>query len=155
MITPIDIAKLVSWNDVRKNMSFFYKGKWNNYEKIFKQIQKTKKAKHKDLEEFIEVVCGGDYNLIEKDERFFSISTNKYSMSFRPWKILSNIPFSEETLRRYPPEQLLAHFIWEITWFGSESNTKKEAKQLFKRVKEIKKAHLSSTPLSSSGDNKK
>lgn len=145
-ITPIDIANSVEWKEVLKNMNFFYGGKWNNYEKVFQQIRKTKKVTHKDEEEVIKIVCGGDWNIRERDERFLSISTNKYSMSFRPWKHLCNIPIEEETLRRYPPEQILAHFIWEITWFGNEVETKKKGKILLKRVKEIKKSLSKTTP---------
>ena len=46
---------------------------------------------------------------------------------------------SQETLKNYLVADILAHFIWEITWYGMEKEMEKEKKEIFKRVDEITK----------------
>jgi len=139
--TPIEIAQYCNLKDLKKAISYLYHKSWcKPLLKILTKIKKTKTKKHKDPEEFLEVKCAGflDKNT-EEFKRFYVIQTNKYSLSFRKWNELANIPFDENTLRRYTPEELIAHFLKEITWYGNEKKSIKLGKKLNKQVIKIKK----------------
>lgn len=95
----------------------------------------SKKKSHKDKEEFLDIIAYlGDLNKEEEDDRYYHISTNKYSMSFRKWNVLVNIPFSENTMRYYTFKDMIAHFLYEITWYGDEKQTYKTTKKIMSRV---------------------
>lgn len=141
--TPRELAQISNWKDVQKSLRFFYGGKWTKAIEVFERIKNAPTVKHKDPAEFLEVYCGGFITLDKEDmeDRSYNIHTNKYSLSFRKWDELSNIPFAEETMRKYRTEDLLAHFIWEITWYGVEKDSLKKGKELFETVAKIKKEH--------------
>ena len=145
-LNMIDLCNIVSFDDVVKPFEYHYglspKGR-KVVEKVFNQIKNFKKRSQKDKEEVIEVMCGGGYFIDEegKIERFYCIHTNKYSLSFRKWSEVSNILIEKETLRRYKPEDIIAHFIWEVTWYGDETETAKVAKEIKGSVKKFNKDH--------------
>lgn len=62
-----------------------------------------------------------------------------WSLSFRGWDELSNVLIGESTLEHYTLVDMLAHFIWEITWHGMEDEMKKKGDELMKNVKESMK----------------
>lgn len=143
-ITIIDIAKVTEWKKVKRALKYYCPKDKSNYEKVFEEIQKYRKRKHKDASECITLeVCGivDDLKNAGKDN-FYTIQTDKYSMSFRPWKTLANIPIDEDTLCHHLFEDILAHFIWEITFYGPEKRMNTLAKNLRKTQKEIMKEEL-------------
>lgn len=136
----IDIAKVVKWVDVKRALDYFYPEDKNNYESLFKKIQKFRKQKQKDKDEVIEIKTHDESFCDTKDfKRYYSVSTNRYSLSFRPWLKVSNIEISEDTINHYTLPEILAHFIWEITFYGDESSMKKRGKALLDSMKEAKK----------------
>ncbi len=149
-ITILDIIKKLKWVDVRRAIKYYYPVDKNNYESLFYDLQKYKKQAPKDKNEYIEIKCFkmGEYVLKQKDpigemleDDYYSMATNKYSMSFRKWRELVNIPISEDTINHYKFQDILAHFIWEITFYGNEKETKKTANEIFKQSKKISKQH--------------
>lgn len=148
-ISVLDIIKELKWVDVKRAIKYFYPTDKNNYEKLFYDLQKYKKQPAKRNDEVIKITCFklSEYALKQKNpiremlemDDYYSISTNKYSMSFRPWKELINIPIEEATLNHYKFADIAAMFIWEITYYGNEKEMKKTGKEIFKTVKIIKK----------------
>ena len=146
MKTIKDILPLVEWNNVRRALAYFYPKTRGDAEPIFKRLLEFPKRKHKDQEEFIEIKT---YNNLEEkefgplDHNYYNTATNKYSLSFRKWAEVVNIPISESTLEHFKFEDIVAHFIWEITWYGGEEETEKKGMEMlssFKKAKEeIKK----------------
>lgn len=149
-ITPIDIAEHVKWTEVKNSLLYYYPNfKWGKfYESVFNHLKKYKKAKGFEGGK-LEVLVGGFLNFemyLEEDSihwRFYSIHIKKdklgdfpsYSMSFVPWIKLANTPFEKETLRRYTYEECMAHFIYEITWYGPEKKMMKEGKEILGTAK--------------------
>jgi hypothetical protein len=137
----IDLANLVKWKKVKRAIKYFYPTDKNDYEALFYEIQKYPKLTLKDKNE--RIVLHSTFNSIMESDKeladniFYSIATNKYSLSFRFWKEVANIPIEKETLQRYVLEDILAHFIWEITYYGTENQMQKKSKSLMKSVKEI------------------
>jgi len=148
-ITILDILQQLKWKDVKRDIKYFYPEDKNNYEKLFYDLQKYKKQPAKRNDEVITITCNkiNDFTISEKmsikdmmeQEDYYSIQTNKYSMSFRPWKELVNLPVAEETINHYRFADILAMFIWEITFYGNEKEMKKIGEQMSKQVKEFKK----------------
>ena len=136
----INITKLVEWKDIKKSLMYHYNYGYTNknligYEKVFNTVKKYRKSKPEYPDEVIEInAC------IEEDaENWYSIYTNKYSLSFRSWKKVANIPISKKTLEHYIYEDIIAYFLWEITFNGfTEKEMEKHGKEIFGRIKDIK-----------------
>ncbi len=141
-----DIIKFCKWEDVKKSLCYYYKytnKQAESYKSVFEAIGKYRKYSYKNNEnEYIEICIGGFRELfIDEDglDEFYNCSTDKYSLSFRSWKKVANLPIKNETINHYLYHEIIAHFIWEITFYGTEQDAKEKAKKLSKRVKEIKK----------------
>ncbi len=141
MTTIREISKLTNWKDIKKALKYHYPEDKNNYEEVFYSVQKMRKRKPKHDEEEVEI-CVGKYPVPEGwnfniEDRYYSIHTNQYSFSFRPWKELANIPINEATLFNNMFAEIMAHFLWEITYHGSEIQSKAKGKEIFKTVNKI------------------
>ena len=151
----IDLANMIVWKDVKRAWEYHYPDfNVGGYKKVFEQIQGYGKKKRKNVDERFEVyVAGGrDWKngLHNKKEiaeslkifgfeEYYGCGTNKFSLSFRDWKEVCNLLVSKETLKNHTIPEILAHFIWELTWHGNEAQTKKKGKEMFKRAKEVRK----------------
>ena len=143
ILTPRDIAQHCKWEVVQKYLRFFYGRKWNGAEEVFDRIKNAPKKKHKDPEEFLVISYSTDI-LEAKTEGFdingfYDIATNKYSLSFRKWNEISNIPISDTAINSFAIEAILAHLIYEMTWYGTEKDSQKYGKGLKDAAKKIKK----------------
>ena len=136
----INIIKLVEWKDIKKSLMYHYNYGCRNknllgYEKVFNIVKKYKKSKPEYPDEVIKISACYE----EETNSWYDIYTNKYSLSFRSWKKLANIPISKETLDHYIYEDIIAHFLWEITYNGfTEEKMKKEREEVFGRIKDSK-----------------
>lgn len=146
----IDLAKASKWKDVKRAIRFHYPKDKNNYERLFERIQKTsKRGKGTGGLLDIKMVWDVDYEdgqMVDNylDEQYYSLADLHgdvpYSLSFVPWDKLMRTEISFDTIKKYMKEELLAHFIWEITWHGTEPMAKKVKKMLYSRMKAVKKA---------------
>lgn len=145
-ITILDIIKVAKWKDVERSIKFHYLEDKNEYSPIFKRIQKFPKEVQMLKTERIVITCNDcmsdDEPLSERiGEQFYRMCTNKYSLCLRPWKEVANILISEDTLKHYKFNDILAHFIWEITYYGDEKSFLKEIEESKKEMKEILKTN--------------
>lgn len=147
-ITILDILPLVKWETVQRAITYHYPQDKNKYEGLFRQLKLLSKKTHTDSKEFIEITTGFNFDpklgpkfwedLKKGDEElYYSIHTNKYALSGRKYAELVNIPLSKETLKHYTFEDIIALFIWEITFYGNELETEKVFKEIRKRAKSI------------------
>lgn len=151
LITMRDLAKVCKWEKVYESMLYHYPDQMKRlrsvkaYKALFYNIPTWKPwRKRKDPEEHIRVrACGEGYGetlqQLYDEDIYYSINTNKYSLSFRPWVELASLPIEPETLKRYTFDDIMAHFLWEITFYGNEKQMKKTHKVIIGRVKSIKK----------------
>ena len=152
-LTVRDIALISKWTDVKRCLKFHhYRGKkitkdtLKRYEEIFEDIKKYPVEKQKYPKEKVQMGCWADY--FDKDiPQYYSIATNLYSMSFRKWKELANIKIDDNTLDFNLREEILAAFLWEITYYGyHEKDGDKVGKRLNKIVKKIKSGEAKTVP---------
>lgn len=143
----LDLAKSSKWKDVKCALKFHYPKDKNNYEPIFDRMVKSKQRKPKLAGEMIQLHVVGDWESDDKggikemplENQWYSMATNQYSLSFRSWESLFNIPIEEEVIKHTKKEEILAHFLWEITFYGFEKQTKKVGKMLSLRAKSVMK----------------
>lgn len=139
MKTIKDIREVTTWKEVLKALKFHYPDyKYRGMKKAFDVIKRFKKRKHKVEGEVLEIKCIHDDVLNDTEDGYYSISTNLYSMSFRRWAELSNIPIEEDTFNKMKLSETMAHFLYEITWYGTEESSRKLMKELHIRVKDLK-----------------
>lgn len=145
-----DIARLCKWSDVKKALVYHYKKTtpetYARYEEIFEEIKEAWWVKELDRKERVICWCPADY--LDQDlPQWYSIYTNQYSLSFRPWAEVANIPIENKTLDYLKREDLVAHFLYEITFYGyHESDGKKISGKLQKACDEIKAGTAKTIP---------
>lgn len=162
-LTIRDISQYVKWSEVQRAIKYHYPKDKNNYESLFKKLPKMKRGGKRKVisSQSLEVQGGNDFESkwAEKyaskfledlktgdEEQYYGIHIKdtatehgSWSMSFVPWGELANMPIDQETIKRFTFADILAHFIWEITFYGNEEQMKKESKELFKRAKQVSK----------------
>ena len=144
--TARDIAKLLTWKEVKGALDYFYPSYKNNYKPVFDRVRGFRRRKQDNADERIVINCLMPQQWREDqtqedllEDKYYSIATNLYSMSFRKWYEISNILIEEETLDRYDFKEIVAHFLWEITFYGNEKDMTKRGKAIRKSANEVKK----------------
>lgn len=156
-----NLIKYTKWSEVKRAIRYHYPKDKNDYSKLFIKLGNMPKVKTKPGEE-LEVYGGLDLSqtyyqepknldkfladiLTGMEEIYYSIHVKDqseygaYSMSFVKWRYLANLPIAPDTLKHYTFTDIVAHFIWEITFYGNEKQTEKQGKEIFRTVKEVEK----------------
>ena len=152
-----DICEWTKWKHVKRALKYFYPTDKNNYEKLFYRFCDMKPAKvepgdylnmyggicvdpkyffNKWGRKFIEDLKSGDDYVVYGID--WVRNDKKWSVSFMPWNYLASLPITVDALGHYSPEDIIAHFLWEITWYGNEKQMAKSKKELMRRVKKVK-----------------
>jgi len=129
-MTIREIIQRVKFSDVEKAIKYYYPLDKNKYKPVFNCLKNVKNKKHKDSKEIIEIVIGGRLYAEADWGEFYVVHTNKYSLSFRKWAEVANITISEKTLDSFKYAEIVAHVIWEITYYGTEKDAQKIAKEM-------------------------
>lgn len=144
------LAKLVKWEDVRLSMCFFYPSGtgWKKYNTVFKRILTAPTKKQKDPIERLQIYAANSEWKKGDVDSYLSIHSillgtkeygdkpKSFSLSFRDWNELINLRFSDDTFEYYRLQDILAVFIYELTWYGNEKDSKKTGETMYKRLKE-------------------
>lgn len=142
-MTPIQLINKVKFEDVLKALKYYYPdpkiGKIGIqlYKKVFETIKKYKDKPESnwilrvyfvrdsfDGEEYYSV---GAYNIHKKEQ--------KCAIEFIPWETTANYTLEENTLNSYKYAEIVAHYLWEITFISF--NPKKIQKEYDAIVKEV------------------
>jgi len=138
-MNTIDLAKLVKWEDVKRAIKYFYPDDKNNYEDVFNKIRNYKPVKT-NKREFLKIWVWHivkDEPISDIEDIYYDVCTNKYSLSFRDWNEVVSLQIEKSTLRHLIPADIIAHIIWEITFYGDEEQMKNTQKELLNDVGEI------------------
>lgn len=159
IFTIRDICQFVKWKDVKRAIKYHYPTDKNDYEELFYSLPKRKIVKVPRGE--VLTISGGLYcaekeklekfdieyleRLKSEDEQlYYSIYIKKegeeyrYSCSFVAWDYMTSLPIYVETLRDFTFIDIIAHFIWEITFYGNEKQMKKVGGKIQKAYEDIK-----------------
>ena len=149
-LTIKELAKITPYKDIepilKKMHGRVYKSTFAQYKKIFDSIQEMEWTGKVNKEERIKCWCPMDF-FEETLDQYYSIATNKYSMSFRPWAEMANMKVENIVLDYVLKEQILACFLYEITYYGyEEEQMKAEGDKLQEIVKGIKSGEHKTIP---------
>ncbi len=145
IVTLLDLIKIVEWSDIIRILLAHYPQGNKELEKhAFNIISRIKKIPNKFKTEFIHInlilpFLPSEKYLTAKEDRthnHYSVSTNKFSLSFRPWIDVANMPIAYKTLTSYSIEDIVAHILWEITFYGDEEKMKQIAEETNKSMEE-------------------
>jgi hypothetical protein len=163
-LTIRDLIPCINWIEVKRALRYHYATDHNNYEKLFYRLGKMPKIKVRPNEK-LKIYGGRDLNTPfytehpERVQKFLNdvkemmddtgygicmikqndIEKIHWSISFIPWKKLVNMPISHDTISHYSFEDIIAHFIWEITFYGNEKQAEKHKNIILGRMKDVKK----------------
>ena len=138
-MTIRDLIGRTTWPEVKRAMKYFYPKDKGDYEEVFKYFASVETGPPLRKKEKIEVYMVFEEAYLE--DTYYSVHTNLYSLSLREWPELASIPFSKVTLRNYRPAELAAHFIWEVTYYGTPKDIAKLKAELIETTKKIKEQH--------------
>ena len=139
-MTPRDIAKGTSWEKVLVAYHYFYpKYGVKSAKKAYDTLRKARKSKS-DGQKIIVTCIREEWESKEltRDE-YYSTFSDKYSLSFQPWNRIANMEIEPATYDKTADADLLAHLIWEMSFYGDEKEMKKEGEELKRRVKVVDK----------------
>ena len=160
-ITIIDLLSVVSNKEVLRALKYHYPKTKGDPTHTIEGFRKMKKKKTVDGEWLNVYACGEPSNFdYEKagikhglkemhEDNYYGIDivkegdTQKYGMSFMSWKVAGNLPINTDTLSHYTYADIIAHFLWEITWYGNEAETRKTGKKILARTKSAMKKYKS------------
>ena len=158
-----EVFEKTSWAETKASLIWNYpdtKESLAGYEKVFYSLRELppssttmrlsiRKTFREGLDEepFMEVV-GKDGTLNKELEDFQYLNKAKnsdyanaeveYALEFHPWKEWLGMKIDATTCRHYPPPEILAHCLWEMTFMGFDQETiRKEKQELIKTVEEI------------------
>ncbi len=161
----IHMAQLIPFKDVAKALKYHYPNPricartMQRYEEIMSEMSKYKENPEKDREWSLVITLSRPFGyyknkkwefLDRPGEEYYNVSAAKkgekmlYAIEFTRWEEAANWKISEQTLKAYKPAEILAHFLWEMTFCGFEQGPiQKECKSIVKTankaIKKIKK----------------
>lgn len=148
-LTVLDILYFVEWKDVKRAIKYYYPDDKNDYQPVFESLKTRKTKKITDFKLVIETFGMFYYDLCDVNDCGYGISFRKKgekyrtSVSFAPWGDVINTPIDSETLEHHTPVDIVAHVLWEITFYGNEKDMEKARKEIFssakKAIKDINK----------------
>lgn len=141
LFTPIDLTKYTTWELVKRAMDYHYPQHDNTYEDVFNRIKNTKKKKYKDNDTLTINIVGlrekNDIKEFGELDEYYDCSGVNYGLDFQKWDALINMPIEKRTLESYTVPEILAHFIFEMTWYGDETTSITKGKKIADDVKKI------------------
>lgn len=149
-MTIIEVAKQVKdFKEVEKALDYFLpkpsakgrKATYGFYKDLLEAIKGWKKLRVNPNETLEIQLINDDFDKSQYFGIHIKAPKSKYgcfSLSFMPWKKLASYKVDQATLESKTYAEIMAFFIWEITFYGDESQMNEQAKELGRRVKEIK-----------------
>jgi hypothetical protein len=159
----IEMAGLIKFKDVARALKFHYphprisKGTMKRYQEIIKEMSNYKEYPEKDKNWSLIITMVRPYKFYSKTdkkwlsltdigEEYYGIHGKKkgekftYAIEFTRWEEAANWKIDLDTLKHYTPAEILAHFLWEMTFCGyTQSPIQKKIKEINRRCDLVKK----------------
>ena len=156
------MAQIIPFKDVAHALKYHYpypinKNTINRYKEIMKEMSKYKEDPEKDKEWTLLISLQRPYSFYSKKEKkwttldepgeeYYSTDGKKkgekypWAIEFTRWEETANWKIDKNTLKNYKPSEILAHFLWEMTYCGfKQSKVKKFTDDLYSRIDKVKK----------------
>jgi len=158
-MTIIELTQKIKFREVGRALKYYYpnpkigKKTMNRYKEIMKEVSEYEIKEDKGWYFDVSVVKPFKFydknkkewvSFIKYGEEFHNVSgINKkekkyYAIEFTPWQKVANYKINPLLFNYYTSAEIIAHFLWEMTFCGFEQKTvQKEVKKLNKSVKEF------------------
>jgi hypothetical protein len=158
------MAQLIPFKDVARALRYHYPNPkirpdtMKRYEEIMKEISKYKEDSEKDKEWTLLISLSRPYSFYSKRDKKWIVydepgeeyyrthglkkgeKNMTYAIEFTRWEETSNWKIAKNVLKHYKPAEILAHFLWEMTFCGyKQSKVKKFSDDLYSRIDKVKK----------------
>jgi len=139
-----DLIKKYKWDDIFPVYIELYpdmKKSINSYKKVFNTLYSLKPANSK-----WSIVIEDCYD--EEEKKHYAHVTGKnpdpnkketYSLCLMDWPEWLGMNISYKALRRYPKLEIIAHCLWEMTYFGNQEDIDKRWEYIYETVEKIQK----------------
>jgi hypothetical protein len=156
----VQAIKYVKFKDVARALKYFYpepkinKSTMKRYEEIMKEIGNYKSKEIIDCQLDIGLVpaykCFSKSEkkwiwLVEIGDEYYSTNCkhNKekqtYAIEFTRWEESSQWKIRTDSLKHYTLPEIIAHYLWEITFCGyTQTPIQKHLKEIHRRIKQVK-----------------
>jgi hypothetical protein len=160
----VELLNNTNWNDIEESLLKNYKNlisSINAYEDVYKHLLELNPIETKfeiyiaekfnkdfDDEPYISVTGrdgslnkeSSDFKYMNQDEDSdFANSETNYSLSLTDWNEWLGMCFDNETIESYDKNEIIAHCLWEMTFYGFDQYTiVQNTKELNRRVEEVK-----------------
>jgi hypothetical protein len=167
------MAQLIPFKDVARALKYHYPhpkiNKWalEQYERIMKEMSRYKEDPEKDKEWSILISLSRPYKFYSKNEKkwitmdepgeeYYGTHGLKkgekkmtYAIEFTRWEETANWKIASSVLKAYKPAEILAHYLWEITYCGyTQAPIQRKMKSLNKICDDIQSGKAKSVPYS-------
>ena len=138
------IIKNNNWAGVKKMLLKLYpdqKGNISSYKKVFNKLQVLEPTEQdfsilarwvKDDEENDYVIVSGYYN---SDKDADGQPTEDYALDFTPWSKWLGMDIDQNTLKTFSELEIIAHCLYDLTFYGFDEDTIQEALKEYKDSK--------------------
>jgi hypothetical protein len=160
-MTLYELFHSVPWSAVETALSGHYKSGESfteKHQKVFERVLVMEPVTTpmvlflntytEDGEDYVDLTGqDGTKNRDMDDFKYMGIPDNdpradtlvSYALEFRPWQEWLGMAVSPETMEKFPPEEIIAHCLWEMTFIGfEEPEIQKQIEELEKTVEDIK-----------------
>ncbi|MFA5071920.1 MAG: DUF6557 family protein [Candidatus Pacearchaeota archaeon] len=160
----IDLAQRIPFKDVARALKYHYpyprisKNTMNRYKEIMLEMSKYKEDPNKDKEWSLLISLSRPFKFYSKSEKKWIVMDEPgeeyygthglkkgekkmtYAIELTPWQEAANWKIADEVLKHYKPAEILAHFLWEMTFCGYEQKeVKKFTDDLHDRIDKVTK----------------
>lgn len=136
-MTILDLIKKCPYQDVEKKLKYHYDDvKTKKFCKLYLDLSNMTINNVIDEDWYLRIAAcrveddGTDYvvNVFDENDKdlYFGVSVYQkgneklYSIASSPHEEFLQYIIDEDTLKKYTPESILAHALWELTWYGYE-----------------------------------
>ena len=138
-MTILDLIKKCPFSDVEKKIKYHYDDydevKAEKFRKLYLDLSNMTIKNVIDGEWYLYIAAfrveeDADYvvNVFDENDKelYFDVSVYQkgddllYSIASSPHEEFLQYIIAEDTLKKYTPESILAHALWELTWYGYE-----------------------------------
>lgn len=159
-MTIIELTQKIKFKDIARALRYYYphpkitKKTMDRYKEIMKEVSEYEINEDKDW--YFDISVAKPFKYYNKDkkkwiwlvnygEEYYSVSGRKkknemfYAIEFTPWQEVANFKIKPILFNYYTSAEIVAHFLWEMTFVGFEQKTiKKEVDKLKGYLKKYK-----------------
>ena len=164
-MTIIELTQKIKFREVGRALKYYYpnpkigKETMNRYKEIMKEVSEYKIKEDKNW--YFDISVAKPFKFYDKSkkewvsfidygEEYHNVSgINKkekekiyYAVEFKPWQVVANYKINPLLFNYYTSAEIIAHFLWEMTFCGYEQETvQEEVKELNRRIKKVEEKY--------------